>query len=129
MKFSLEAISDANVVHSYGEHFIVVRTKEDVELKRLDSSLILMPNQIISDWHIKNIMQLNVSDVKELKNLDPEVLILAYGSSVYSLPPQLMVEFYAQSIGVECMPLGPACRTYNLLVAEDRKVVLAIIFE
>jgi uncharacterized protein len=129
MKFSLEAISDANVVHSYGEHFVVIRSKEYVDLKRLDSSLILMPNQIISDWHIKDIMQLNVSDVKELKNLDPEVLILAHGSSVYSLPPKLMVEFYAQSIGVECMPLGPACRTYNLLVAEDRKVVLAVILD
>ena len=129
MKFSLESIADANVVHSYGENFVVVRTKEYVELKRLDSSLILMPDQIISDWHIKDIMQLNVNDVKELKNLDPEVLILAHGSSVYCLPPQLMVEFYAQSIGVECMPLGPACRTYNLLVAEDRKVVLAVILE
>lgn len=129
MKFSLEAISDANIIHSYGEDFIVVRSKESVDLKRLDSSLILMPNQIISDWHIKDIMQLDMSDVKELKNLDPEVLILAHGSSVYSLPPKLMIEFYAQAIGVECMPLGAACRTYNLLVAEDRKVVLAVIFE
>jgi uncharacterized protein len=129
MKFSLEAISGANVIHSYGDNYIVIRTKEDVDLKQLDSSLILMRDQIISDWHIKDIMQLDVSDVKELKNLDPEVLILAHGSSVYSLPPKLMVEFYAQSIGVECMPLGAACRTYNLLVAEDRKVVLAVILE
>jgi len=129
MKFSLEAISDANVIHSYGEDYIVIRSKEYVDLQRLDNSLIMMPNQIISDWHIKDIMQLNVDDVIELKNLDPEVLILAHGSSVYSLPPKLMVEFYTQAIGVECMPLGAACRTYNLLVAEDRKVVLAIIFE
>ncbi|MFT7413934.1 MAG: hypothetical protein ACI9FO_000589 [Methylophagaceae bacterium] len=129
MKFSLETTSDANIIHSYGEDFIVIRTKEYLDLQRLDSSLIIMPNQIISDWHVKNIMQLDVSDVTELKNLDPEVLILAHGSSVYSLPPQMMVEFYAQSIGVECMPLGAACRTYNLLVAEDRKVVLAVIFK
>jgi len=129
MKFSLEAISDANVIHSYGDNFIVIRSKEYVDLQRLDSSLIIMPNQVIFDWHIKDIMQLDVSDVTELKNLDPEVLILAHGSSVYSLPPKLMVEFYAQSVGVECMPLGAACRTYNLLVAEDRKVVLAVIFE
>lgn len=129
MKFSLEASSDANIVHSYDEHFIVVRSKEYEDLKRLDNSLILMPNQIISDWHVKDIMQLNINDVKELKNLDPEVLILAHGSSVYSLPPKLMIEFYTHAIGVECMPLGAACRTYNLLVAEDRKVVLAVIFE
>jgi uncharacterized protein len=129
MKFSLEAISGANVIHSYGENYVVIRSKEYVELKRLDSSLILMPAQIISDWHIKDIMQLNVNDVKELKNLDPEVLILAHGSSVYSLPPKLMDQFHAQSIGVECMPIGPACRTYNLLVSEDRKVVLAVILE
>lgn len=129
MKFSLETTSGANVIHSYGENFIVIRTKESVDLKRLDRSLILMRDQLIADWHIKDITQLDISDVKELKNLDPEVLLLAYGSSVYSLPPKLMIEFYAQSIGVECMPLGAACRTYNLLVAEDRKVALAVILE
>ncbi|HEC58116.1 hypothetical protein LCGC14_1098760 [marine sediment metagenome] len=129
MKFSLETISDANVVHSYDELSIVVRSKEYVELQRLDSSLILMPHQIISDWHIKDITQLEISDVLELKKLDPEVLILAHGSSVYSLPPQLMIEFYAQAIGIECMPLGAACRTYNLLVAEDRNVLLAVILK
>lgn len=129
MKFSLEEKSGANEIDSYGEDFIVIRTTEFVELKRLDSSLIMMPNQIISDWHIKDIMQLEMSDVTEFKNLDPEVLILTNGSSVYSLPPKLMVEFYAQAIGVECMPLGAACRTYNLLVAEGRKVILAVIFD
>lgn len=127
MKFSLEATSDANVVHSYGDGYIVVKSKDYSDLKRLDSSLIMMPNKIISDWHIKDITQLETSDVLEFKKLDPEVLILAHGSSVYSLPPKLLVEFYAQAIGVECMPLGAACRTYNLLVAEDRKAVLAVV--
>jgi len=127
MKFSLEATSDANVVHSYGDGYIVVKSKDYSDLKRLDSSLIMTPNQIISDWHIKDITQLETSDVLEFKKLDPEVLILAHGSSVYSLPPKLLVEFYAQAIGVECMPLGAACRTYNLLVAEDRKAVLAVV--
>lgn len=129
MKFSLEAVSGVNTIHSYDEHLIVVKTKEHTELQRLDRSLILMPNRIIPDWHIKDIMQLDASDVKSLKDLDPEVLILTHGSSIYSLPPKLMLEFYTQAIGVECMPLGAACRTYNLLVAEDRKVVLAAIFD
>ena len=82
MKFSLEAISEANEIHSYGDNYIVIRSKEYVDLKRLDSSLILMPDRLISDWHIKNITQLDVGDVKELKNLDPEVLILAHGSKI-----------------------------------------------
>lgn len=129
MKFSLEEKSGANEIHSYGEDYIVIRSQEYVDLKRLDSSLIMTPSQIISNWHIKDIMQLDISDVSELKNLDPEVLILANGSSVCSLPPKLMLEFYAHEIGLECMPLGAACRTYNLLVSEERKVVLAIIFE
>jgi uncharacterized protein len=128
MKFSLEEKSGANEIHSYGDDFIAIRSTELAYLKRLDSSLIMTPNQIISDWHIKDITQLEISDIAELKKLDPEVLILANGSSISSLSPQLMVEFYAQAIGVECMPIGAACRTYNLLVAEGRKVVLAIIF-
>lgn len=129
MKFSLEENSGANEIHSYGDDFIVIRSKEYVDLKRLDSSLIMTPNQLISDWHINDIAKLQMNDIVELKNLDPEVLILTNGSSVYSLPPQIMIAFYTQSIGVECMPLGAACRTYNLLVAEGRKVVLGIIFD
>jgi len=129
MKFSLETTTDANTIHSYGDDFIVVKTKESIDVKRLDSSLIMTPIQIIADWQIKNITQLDLADITELKNLDPEVLILVHGSSVHSIPPKLIYEFARHAIGIECMSLGAACRTYNLLVAEDRKVVLAIIFE
>lgn len=129
MKFSLEEKSGANEIHSYGDDYVVIRTQQDADIKRLDNSLIMMPNQLIVDWHAKDIMQLNANDVLELKHLDPEVVILTNGSSVYSLPPKLMVDFYAQAIGVEYMPLGAACRTYNLLVAEQRRVMIAIIFD
>ena len=129
MKFSLEEKSGANEIHSYGKDYIVIRSQEYVDLKRLDSSLIVTPNQIISDWAIKNISLIDTDDIVEIKNLDPEVVILTYGSNVYSLPPHVLAELYAEGIGVECMPLGAACRTYNLLVAEDRKVVMAVIFK
>ena len=50
MKFSLETTTDANTIHSYGDDFIVVKTKESIDVKRLDSSLIMTPIQIIADW-------------------------------------------------------------------------------
>lgn len=128
MKFSLEAPSDANQIHAYDDDFIVIRTKNNTGLLRVDNSLILTSNQVITDLPINDLTQLSSRDITYLKSLAPEVLILVQGSDVH-LSAQTRVQFSELAIGVECMSLGAACRTYNLLVAEGRQVVLLINFE
>ena len=126
MKFSQEVPSDTNLIHEYDEKFIVIKTA-DSELITVDASLILTSNQVITEYTINPIIDFSISDIKYIKNLDPEVVILTYGSSV-QLPPQVIVNFSKQAIGVEVMSLGAACRTYNLLVTEGRRVVLVLNF-
>ena len=126
MKFSQEVPSDTNLIHEYDENFIVIKTA-DSELITVDASLILTSNQVITEYTINPIIDFSISDIKYIKNLDPEVVILTYGSSV-QLPPQVIVNFSKQAIGVEVMSLGAACRTYNLLVTEGRRVVLVLNF-
>jgi uncharacterized protein len=56
-------------------------------------------------------------------------LILGTGKLHRFAHPQLYRALSAAGIGVECMSTAAACRTFNILVAEDRKVVAAILFE
>ncbi|PHS69697.1 MAG: hypothetical protein COB23_05370 [Methylophaga sp.] len=129
MKFSQETFSDANYIHAYDSQAIVVRDKNNLELHKLHTDLILTAGQIITDWKINQIFDIPVSDIDFLMSLDPEVLIITTGSNHHFLPPQLLVQFSEKSIGVECMSLGAACRTYNLLIAEGRRVVLLASFD
>ena len=127
MKFSQEVPSDTNLIHEYDENSIVIRT-ENLELITVDTSLILTSNQVITEYTINPIIDFSISYINYIKNLDPEVVILTHGSSV-QLPPQVIVNFSKQTIGVEVMSLGAACRTYNLLVSEGRRAVLVLNFE
>jgi uncharacterized protein len=55
------------------------------------------------------------------------LLILGTGYRQRFVPPRLVASLIARRIGVECMDNQAACRTYNILMAEGRKVALAVI--
>jgi len=128
VKFSLEAPVGANQIHAYDDSSVVIKPKNDSDLLIIRSSLILTPDQLITDWPINRIADLSMCDIGYFKSLEPEVLILTQGFSEH-VSPEITVKFVDQAIGVEAMLLGPACRTFNLLVAEGRNVVLAVNFD
>jgi len=125
MKFSLESHSDINEIISYDDNHIVIRPRNNPELLRCEENLILTPSKIIQNKTISD--TIDDDELNYLKTLEPEVLILTKVSSQH-LPAQILVKFAQQSIGVESMLLGAACRTYNLLAAEGRHVVLVVNF-
>ena len=56
------------------------------------------------------------------------MLLLGTGARQRFPHPRLYRALTDAGIGVECMDTPAACRTYNILVAEDRRVVAAILF-
>lgn len=126
MKFSLESISQHNHVYSYGEHYLVIKSSEEGSLQRFETNLILTPQTIIDSWRIGDIDQLTDDDIDLIIRLDPELLIWVTGSGLSSATQRISSLFSQHHIGTEFMSLGAACRTYNLLLNEGRKVVLAI---
>lgn len=125
MKFSLEAPTDNNLINTYDDHSIVVRTINGLRTYHIDSGVIITPENIVTEADIKSIEQFTVSDVNYYDTFDPEVAILSQ-KLAERLKPEIMVEFSKRSIGVEMMAIGAACRTYNLLVAEGRRVILVL---
>jgi len=125
MKFSLEAPNDANQIYSYDDNGVVIKHNQSTQHYATKTTLIITPNQIITDCSINDITDITSSDIAYLKTLNPEVILFSTPTN-RRLTPQTMVEFCQHAIGVEMMTLGAACRTYNLLVSEDRQVILII---
>ena len=62
-----------------------------------------------------------------LRNLKPEVILIGTGNQQVFLPPAAQVHFFRRNIGFEVMTTDAACRTFNVLIAEGREVVAALL--
>ena len=56
-----------------------------------------------------------------------DVLFVGLGAEIAALPPGLVAEFEAAGFGVESMATPPACRTYNVLLSEGRRIAAALL--
>jgi len=90
-------------------------------------SVILSQDQLISPWPIASLNQLQATDFQNLVALSPELVIIGVGDTFTFVKPQLLQPLYDKQIGVEIMTTDAACRTYNLLVGEGRKIVACLI--
>lgn len=100
-----------------------------ITINHLDykNSVIVSRNSIISPWPIDSITQLNETLLAPILLLEPEVILIGQ-HAIQSQIPALMLYYLAQKrIGIECMSIGAACRTFNVLLSEQRAVVLGVI--
>ena len=112
-----------------GKHRIKSYTAGSVVIgeKIFSSSLILSPDAIIDDKLPNDISHLTLDDLDQILELDPEVVVLGTGT-LLSFPEQAIAAFFtSRRIGFEVMDTGAACRAYNILMADDRRVV-AVLF-
>jgi len=89
-------------------------------------SLLLAEDQLISDWPPQNFDELQVHHLSAIFQLQPAVVLLGTGNRQHFPAAELMMEFHCRGIGIEVMASAPACRTFNVLVAESRRVVAAL---
>ena len=121
MHINLEA-ADNHAIEAYSDHQIQVNS---IVYER---SLILSKEEIITDLVIKNIHDVDESYLDLLLRFKPEVIIIGHEQIGQFLPIPIMNQLWQQRIGVECMSIGAACRTYNVLLGESRAVVSGFIF-
>lgn len=92
-------------------------------------SLIVMPEVAPIAWPVSSFEALTAEHFAQIDAALPEVVILGTGARQRFLHPKLITALTARRVGVESMDNQAACRTYNILMAEGRKVALALIFE
>lgn len=105
--------------------------KDSVEINAIkyQYSLIVLPESKPQQWSAASFEQLNNLDFAHIEATEPDVVILGTGNRQRFVHPRLTAALAAKRIGVECMDNQAACRTYNILMAEGRKVALALIME
>jgi len=95
--------------------------------ERYDHSIAVMSGEVRSDWAVAEFEALSEAHFDYFLPLKPDVLLLGTGSGQRFPHPRLYRSLTEAGVGVECMDTPAACRTYNILVAEDRKVIAAIL--
>ena len=105
----------------YGEGYV------EVNRERHERSLVVMPERLWTDWNATTFEALAASHLEALAALGREVILLGTGNLLRFPRPELMRSLIQAGIGVEVMDVPAACRTYNILVAEERKVAAALL--
>lgn len=115
------------------QHYQTVTAYDDggVEINgvRFAHSLIVLPEAAPMEWPPTSFDMLAAQHFEQIDAMHPEVVILGTGKKQRFVHPRLTASLTRRQVGVECMDSRAACRTYNILMAEDRKVALALIFE
>ncbi len=101
----------------------------EINAAPFDYSLTVMPEVPPRPWQVGAFEDLTEAHFEALGAESPDVVILGTGERQRFVHPRLVASLSARRIGVECMDNQAACRTYNILMGEGRKVTLALIME
>jgi uncharacterized protein len=121
MKFTRELPANIHLVRSY--ELGAVRIGE----KALHSSCLFNAKELIADWAPRAVADLTAEHFAAAFAWQPEIILLGTGARQQFPAREIYAAILARGIGFEVMDTGAACRTYNVLVGEDRRVVAALL--
>ena len=121
MKLQASSPSALNTFSGYGEGFVLINGQ------RHAGSMIVMPERM-QPWDVAGFDALKEADFQVFLELKLEILLLGTGPKQRFPHPRLTRALAQRRIGLEVMDLQAACRTYNILLAEERIVAAALLF-
>jgi len=121
LKFQREATPSLNAFTGYGAGYVMVNNR------RIERSVIVLPDRIISDWAATTFEALGPGHLAALAELGCEVVLLGTGGQLRFPPPEIIRPIVQSRVGFEVMDVPAACRTYNILLSEGRKVAAALL--
>jgi len=92
----------------------------------LSKSAIISINTLIDNWPPHSVDELQNEHIEAILSLNPEIVIIGTGERTVWPHPEIMQALIERGIGYEIMTTHAACRTYNVLMHEDRKVAAAL---
>ena len=120
MKLHQDQASGTNRITACGEGYV------EVNGERYSGSLVVLPDRL-ADWPVADFDALGAGHFEALLDVSPEIVLLGTGMTQRFPHPRLMRSLIDAMIGVEVMDLAAACRTYNILMDEGRRVAAALI--
>jgi len=121
MKISEDYNAGSYMINGYDAEGIIINQRS------YSSSLIVSNHQLVEDWPMQDIAELSTDLLAPILQLKPEVILIGTGSTLIFPPPSSYKKVIESGLGIEFMDSVAACRTYNILLSEDRSVVAGII--
>ena len=115
--------SDVQTISSYGSGWIAV------DGERFDTSLVLSSTGERFAWDCGHFEELSAAHFSRLAAIDTELVIFGSGERIRFPAPAWLAPLLAKRVGIETMDTKAACRTYNILSGEGRKVVAALLID
>ena len=121
MRFSLDIDTGRHFINGYGPGWINVNERE------IHRSVIVTPDRLVTDWPPQTFADLEEMHFEAIARLEPEIVLLGTGSRQRFPRPRLIQSLLARGAGVEVMDTAAACRTYNIVMLEERRVAAALL--
>ena len=121
MKFAEDDLNEGYFITAYDD------TSIQINGKNFSSALVIAQDALIIDWAPASIETLLPEHIDTIANLEPELVLLGTGAKLIFPELKTYAKLIQQGIGVEVMDTGAACRTYNILISEGRRVVAGMI--
>jgi uncharacterized protein len=123
LKLHADAPTSLNTVTGYGPGFI------EINKSRHQGHLLLLPDVPVQPWPASTFDALRAEDFDSLLPHRPELVLLGTGRRQRLPHPRLILGLTRAGIGVEAMDTAAACRTYNILMTEGRRVLAVFLQE
>lgn len=120
VKLHLAQAYGHNMFTGYGAGYVAINGA------RHETHLLVTAERLVA-WDIAGFEAVDAGQAANFLALEPEVVILGTGATLRFPHPELARRLSAAGIGLEVMDSNAACRTYNILLAEGRRVLAAIL--
>ncbi|HET7134768.1 MAG TPA: Mth938-like domain-containing protein [Casimicrobiaceae bacterium] len=122
MKMRADRIEGQNAIARHGPEGVIVNGVEHTE-----SVLVPWQGDVVA-WRATSFESLSAEHFERVAALGPELVVFGSGARLRFPRPAVLRPLIEARIGVETMDSAAACRTYNVLLAEGRRVVAALLF-
>ncbi|RXZ43336.1 Mth938-like domain-containing protein [Crenobacter cavernae] len=112
--------NNGNLFTGYGDGFVLINDE------RFEGNLVVTADSVTA-WPVGAFDALEAGHFALVADLAPEVVLFGSGKTIRFPHPRLTAALTNRGVGVEVMDTQAACRTFNILMAEDRKVI-ALLF-
>lgn len=121
MKLHAQRPTPLNTVTAYGAGYV------EINARRYEHAVLVQPESPVEAWAPVRFEDLTADHFEAIAAHAPEVVLLGTGAGQRFPHPRLTAALAERRIGVEAMDTGAACRTYNILMTEGRRVLAALL--
>ncbi len=122
MKLRVAATENQNTFTAYGDGYV------SVNAVRYTGNVLVLPDRLVAEWTQSTVETMSIADFALLADLDADIIILGTGKLARFPRAELRRPFVERQKGLEVMDVQAACRTYNVLISEGRRVAAGLVF-